>query len=320
MLDWTDRFCRRFLRLISRHTLLYTEMVTTGALLHGDPARFLDFDPAEHPLALQLCGGDPAELAACAGMGQEWGYDEINLNLGCPSDRVQQARFGACLMTEPRRVAEGLRAMGEAVTLPVTVKQRIGIDHRDSYGELRDFVGTLAEAGCRVFIVHARKAWLQGLSPRENRELPPLRYDLVHRLKGDFPDHQILINGGITTLDQVEAQLRLVDGVMMGRGAYQNPWVLAAADRRVFSDPQPPPNRHGVLEAYLPFVERELVRGLPLGQLTRHLLGLFQGCPGARAWRRHLSEHAHQPGAGLEVLEQAARLVPARPGQGPGPT
>jgi tRNA-dihydrouridine synthase A len=319
MLDWTDRFCRRFLRLISRHTLLYTEMVTTGALLHGDPARFLELDPAEHPLALQLGGSDPAELAGCARMGQEWGYDEINLNLGCPSDRVQQARFGACLMAEPQLVAEGLRAMAEAVTLPVTVKQRIGVDHRDSYGELRDFVGTLAAAGCRVFIVHARKAWLQGLSPRENREIPPLRYDWVHRLKGDFPDLEILINGGITSIDQVEAQLHLVDGVMMGREAYQNPWVLAAADRRIFGDAEPAPSRHQVLQTYLPFVERELTRGVPLGHITRHLLGLFQGRPGARAWRRHLSEQAHRPGAGLEVLEQAVRLVPDRPGLGPSP-
>jgi len=309
MLDWTDRFCRYFLRLISRHTLLYTEMVTSGALLHGDRARFLRFDPAEHPLALQLGGSDPLELAACARLGEAWGYDEINLNLGCPSDRVRSGCFGACLMAEPERVAAGVRAMREAVAVPVTVKHRIGIDARDSYAELCHFVGTLAAAGCEVFIVHARKAWLQGLSPKENREVPPLRYEVVHRLKQDFPQLQILLNGGITTLEQAAGHLRHLDGVMIGREAYQHPWMLAEADRRIFGTDRVPASRRAVLEAYLPFVAQALGEGVPLGHITRHLLGLFQGVPGARAWRRYLSEQAHRPGAGLEVLRQAAQRV-----------
>jgi len=309
MLDWTDRFCRYFLRLISRHTLLYTEMLTTGALLHGDPARFLRFDPAEHPLALQLGGSDPAALSDCARLGEMWGYDEINLNLGCPSDRVRSGRFGACLMAEPERVADCVRAMRQAVAVPVTVKHRIGIDAHDSYSELCHFVGTLAEAGCGVFIVHARKAWLLGLSPKENREVPPLRYEVVYRLKQDFPQLQILLNGGITTLEQAAEHLRHLDGVMIGREAYQNPWMLAEADRYIFGEDRGPVSRQAVLDAYLPFVAQALAEGVALGHITRHLLGLFQGVPGARAWRRYLSEQAHRPGAGLEVLRQAAQQV-----------
>ncbi len=310
MLDWTDRFERYFLRLITRHTLLYSEMITTAALLHGEPERFLAFDSAEHPLALQLGGSDPQALAACARLGEARGYDEINLNLGCPSDRVQSGRFGACLMAEPELVAECMAAMIEAVSIPVTLKTRIGIDDRDSYEELAAFVARIAEAGCRSFIVHARKAWLQGLSPKENREIPPLHYDRVHRLKQDFPQLEIVINGGIKSLDQAAEQLQHVDGVMIGREAYHNPWILAEADRRLYGDAHPTPTRHEVLARLLPFVEQELAMGVRLQQITRHILGLFQGQPGARAWRRHLSEHAHRPGAGPELIAQAAALVP----------
>ena len=309
MLDWTDRFDRYFLRLITRHTLLYTEMVTTGALLHGDRERFLRFDVSEHPLALQLGGSDPQALAACARLAEERGYDEVNLNLGCPSDRVQSGRFGACLMAKPALVAECMQAMIKAVQIPITIKTRIGIDDQDSYEELTAFVGQVAEAGCRTFIVHARKAWLQGLSPKENREIPPLHYERVHQLKQDFPQLEITINGGIKTLDQAEEQLKQVDGVMIGREAYHNPWILAEADQRLYGDDHPIPTRHEVIERLLPFVELELSQGTRLQQITRHILGIFQGMPGARAWRRHLSENAHCKGAGPEIIQQAAALV-----------
>jgi tRNA-dihydrouridine synthase A len=309
MMDYTDRFFRYFLRLISRHTLLYTEMVTSGALLHSDPERFLRFEPIEHPLALQLGGHEPGDLAKCARMGEERGYDEINLNVGCPSDRVQSGRFGACLMAEPRLVADCVRAMREAVAIPVTVKHRIGIDERDSYAELCEFVGTVAQAGCAVFIVHARKAWLQGLSPKENREVPPLRYDIVKQLKRDFPALTVVVNGGIKTLDQTETLLQDLDGVMIGREVYHNPWVLAQVDRRIFGRASTGYTRHDVLEAYLPFIERELAAGTPLGCITRHILGLFQGVPGARAWRRHISENAHMPGAGTNLIREAASRI-----------
>ncbi len=308
MLDWTDRHCRYFLRLITRHTLLYTEMVTTGALIHGDRERHLGFDPMEHPVALQLGGADPKAMALCARLGADWGYDEININVGCPSDRVQNGRFGACLMAEPQMVADCVAAMKAAVEVPVTVKSRIGIDERDSYGELVDFVGQVAEAGCDALIVHARKAWLQGLSPRENREIPPLRYDWVQRLKGDFPSLALVINGGIQTLDAAVELLGGLDGVMIGREAYQNPWMLARADRLIFGGPAPIPSRLEVLERFLPYVERGLAAGVRLNAMTRHILGLFQGQPGARAWRRHLSENAHRTDAGLEVLRAAPPL------------
>jgi tRNA-dihydrouridine synthase A len=313
MLDWTDRHCRYFLRQLSRRTLLYTEMITTGALLHGDPARFLDHHPDEGPLALQLGGSEPDALARCARLARDWGYAEVNLNVGCPSDRVQSGRFGACLMAEPRLVAECILAMREATALPVTVKHRIGIDHQEGYGPLRDFVETLAGAGCRTFIVHARKAWLQGLSPKENREVPPLRYELVHRLKRDLPQLEIVINGGIQSLDQAVTQLARVDGVMMGRAIYHDPWLLAEADRRLFGDDFHPGTPHQVVRQLLPLVERERQRGVPLKQITRHLLGLFHGKPGAKRWRRHLSQRAHLPGAGPEVIEQALSLVPETP-------
>jgi tRNA-dihydrouridine synthase A len=316
MLDWTDRHCRYFLRLITRRTLLYTEMVTTGALIHGDQDRHLRFDLAEHPLALQLGGSDPADLAYCARLGQEWGYDEVNLNCGCPSDRVQNGRFGACLMAEPALVADCVAAMKAAVSIPVTVKSRIGIDAHDSYEELVAFVGALVEAGCDALIVHARKAWLQGLSPRENREVPPLRYDLVARLKVDFPELVITINGGVQTLETAAGLLTHLDGVMIGRAAYETPWILAGADQRVFDESWPQPTRYQVLERFLPYVARELAAGVPLGAMSRHILGLFHGQPGARAWRRHISEQAHRPGAGLEVL--TAALPPERDARGGG--
>ena len=308
MLDWTDRHCRYFLRLLSRHTLLYTEMVTTGALIHGEPERFLRFDPAEHPIALQLGGADPQNMARCARMGADRGYDEININVGCPSDRVQNGRFGACLMAEPRLVADCVAAMKDTVAVPVTVKTRIGIDDRDSYGELLDFAGTLTDAGCDALIVHARKAWLAGLSPKENRDIPPLRYDLVEQLKRDLPNQTIAINGGIKTLDETAVFLETLDGVMIGREAYHNPWILTEADRLIFGDDRRAPTRNAVLDAFLPYVERELAGGTPLSAMSRHILGLFQGQPGARAWRRHLSEQAHRPGAGVEVL--TAKLPP----------
>ncbi len=309
MLDWTDRYCRYFLRQISRHVVLYSEMVTTGALLHRDPARFLDYHPDEHPLALQLGGSEPGDLARCARLAEEWGYDEVNLNVGCPSDRVQNGRFGACLMAEPNLVAECVAAMAGAAGKVVTVKHRIGIDDRDSYDELTRFVETVAAAGCSAFIVHARKAWLKGLSPKQNREIPPLQYGSVYRLKQDFPRLQIIINGGFKTMAQVEQQLTHVDGVMIGREAYQNPWMLADADSRIFKQPASARSRKEVVERMLPFVEQQQALGVPVHRITRHMLGLFQGQPGARSWRRHLSENAHRPGAGPEILSEALALV-----------
>jgi tRNA-dihydrouridine synthase A len=314
MMDWTDSHFRYFARLLSRRTLLYSEMVTTGALIHGDRQRFLHYDPAEHPLALQLGGSDPAELARCAKMGADWGYDEINLNVGCPSDRVQNGRFGACLMAEPALVADCVAAMKAAVAIPITVKSRIGIDDRDSYQELVAFTDQVAAAGCDALIVHARKAWLQGLSPRENREVPPLRWDWVIALKQDFPQLPIVLNGGVTKLEQVEQLLskQQVDGVMIGREAYQNPWLLADVDRRLFGAENPVAMPQEALDAFIPYVERRLADGVPLASMTRHLLGLFHGYPGAKAWRRTLSEQAHRPGAGIEVLKAAAARVRPR--------
>ena len=309
MLDWTDRHCRYFLRQITRHTLLYTEMITTGALLHRSPARFLDYHPAEHPLALQIGGSDPAELATCTRLADEWAYDEVNLNVGCPSDRVQSGRFGACLMADPQLVADCVAAMSQATRRPVTVKHRIGIDDMDSYDALARFVDSVARAGCRTFIVHARKAWLKGLSPKENRDVPPLRYDVVERLKGDFPTLPIVVNGGITTLQQAQAHLQTLDGVMIGREAYQNPWMLAEADALIFGDTKPTPSPRTVLDAMLPYMEQRLSEGVPLNAITRHMLGLFHGRPGAKAWRRHLSEHAHRADADIGVLVEAARRV-----------
>ncbi|MCG7967287.1 MAG: tRNA dihydrouridine(20/20a) synthase DusA [Candidatus Thiodiazotropha taylori] len=309
MLDWTDRYCRYFLRLISSHVLLYTEMVTTGAILHGNRARFLDFDPSEHPVALQLGGSEPEALAQCAKLGEQWGYDEINLNVGCPSDRVQSGRFGACLMLTPELVADCVKAMRDQVTIDVTVKHRIGVDDQDSYQALCDFVGKVSEAGCETFIVHARKAWLQGLSPKENREIPPLHYETVHQLKRDYPDLQIIINGGITTLEQVEENLKQVDGVMIGREAYNNPWILSQADSLIYASEGSPASRHQIIEAMIPYIDQELSAGTPINRITRHILGLFQGLPGAKKWRRMLSEEAHKAGADSSLILRAAAQV-----------
>ncbi len=296
MMDWTDRHCRHFHRLLSRHARLYTEMVTTGALLHGDVQRHLDFDAGEHPVALQLGGSEPDALAHCAKLGAQWGYDEINLNCGCPSERVQRGAFGACLMAEPQLVADCVKAMVDAVAIPVTVKHRIGIDKTESYGFVRDFVGTVAEAGCSVFIVHARNAWLKGLSPKENREVPPLRYELVHRLKAEFPHLVICTNGGITTDAQVAAELTQVDGVMVGREAYHNPWWLARWDAGFFGDHggdgEIALEREAVEEQMVRYMEREAARaGVPWHAIARHMLGLYNGLPGARRWRQVWSDH-----------------------------
>ncbi|HHH44070.1 MAG TPA: tRNA dihydrouridine(20/20a) synthase DusA [Gammaproteobacteria bacterium] len=309
MMAWTDRHCRYFLRLISRHVRLYTEMVTSAALLHGDRERLLRYHPAEQPLAIQLGGSEPAQLARCAGYAEQAGFAEVNLNVGCPSDRVQSGRFGACLMLEPERVADCVAAMRAAVSIPVTVKTRIGVDEQDSYEALYRFVAMLAGAGLEALVVHARKAWLQGLSPKQNREIPPLRYDRVYRLKKDFPALTVHINGGIKTLDEVAGHLQQVDGVMIGREAYHNPWLLADVDRRFAGDVYAQPGRHQVALRFMDYAEDELKAGTHLQQMTRHILGLFQGQPGARAWRRHLSEQAHRPGAGTEVIEQALRYV-----------
>lgn len=310
MMDWTDRHCRFFHRLISKQALLYTEMVTTGALIHGDRDRLLQYDASEHPVALQLGGSDPVDLAVCAKMAEDFGYDEVNLNVGCPSDRVQNGRFGACLMAEPELVAECVAAMRKAVSIPVTVKSRIGIDERDSYEELAHFIGAVAAAGCEIFIVHARKAWLKGLSPKQNREVPPLRYDVVCRLKQDFPGLTIVLNGGILTLEQAEDLLRQgVDGVMVGREAYHNPYLLADVDRRLYGATSAAATRAEVVEQLLPYIERQLAEGVRLHSITRHILGLFHGEHGARSWRRHLSEHAVKYGAGLEVVREALKFT-----------
>ena len=313
MMDWTDRHDRFFLRLITRRARLYTEMITTGALIHGDRARFLRFDPSEHPVALQLGGADADALARCAEYGASAGYDEINLNCGCPSDRVQEAQFGACLMQDPKRVAAGVAAMRRAVNVPVTVKCRIGVDDSEEYSFLRDFVEIVAGEGCETFIVHARKAWLSGLSPKENREIPPLRYEAVYRLKQDFPLLRIVINGGIRTLDACHEHLRHVDGVMLGREAYENPWLLAEADARLFGDAPTNLTREAVVRRMLPFIERELAEGTPLAHITRHILGLYRGQPGGRAFRRVLSQQAHKTGAGIEVIEAALAAVASLP-------
>jgi tRNA-dihydrouridine synthase A len=310
MMDRTDRHFRYLVRRLTRRALLYTEMITTGALLHGDRDRFLAFHPDEHPLALQLGGDDPAELAACARMAADAGYDEVDLNVGCPSDRVQKGSFGVCLMARPERVAEAVAAMRAAVPLPVTVKHRIGFDQLDRYDDMRRFVEIVAAAGCDRFAVHARKAWLSGLNPKENREIPPLRYADVHRLKRELPRLAIEINGGFRTLEAVAEQLAAVDGVMLGRVAYEEPWMLAGADRRIYGDPAPQPTRRRVVEEMLGYVEDQVAAGEPLGRVTRHLLTLFAGCPGARLWRRRLSEGAHRPGAGAELVRLALEAIP----------
>ncbi len=305
MMDWTDRHCRYFHRLLTKQTLLYTEMVTTGAILHGDAKRFLAFDNAEHPLALQLGGSDPSDLAKCARLAEEKGYDEVNLNCGCPSDRVQNGAFGACLMLEPDLVADLVKAMLDATSLDVTVKCRIGVDDQDDYAGLQNFTEQLSNAGCKTLIVHARKAWLKGLSPKQNREVPPLDYERVYALKRDFPDLEIILNGGIESLADTKHHLNNLDGVMMGRAAYQNPWLLADVDKAIFASQAAVDSRLDVIEQLTPYIENELSSGVRLASICRHILGLFQGMPGAKRFRRILSEQAHKPGAGTEVLQDA---------------
>lgn len=309
MMDYSDRHYRYFLRLLSRHARMYTEMVTTGAILHGDCEYLLGFSPQEHPIALQLGGSVPADLAQAARIGADYGYDEINLNVGCPSDRVQTGRFGACLMAEPDLVAAGVAAMRAAVSIPVTVKTRIGIDERDSYQELCHFISTVEAAGCDTFIIHARKAWLQGLSPKQNREIPPLRYDVAYQLKRDFPHLNIVINGGIVTMESAVAHLPQVDGVMLGRAAIHDSYVVAQADQLLFGDDRPVATRAQLALSYIPYIDQQLALGIRLPTLTRHLLSLYHGMPGARSWRRYLSENAHKPGAGSEVVHAALAAI-----------
>jgi tRNA-dihydrouridine synthase A len=306
MMDWTDRHCRYLHRLLSKHTLLYTEMVTTGALTHGSVQRHLRFNAEEHPVALQLGGSEPADLANAARLGEQWGYDEINLNCGCPSERVQRGAFGACLMAEPELVAEGVKAMVDAVSIPVTVKHRIGIDRVESYDFVRDFVGTVSEAGCSVFLVHARNAWLEGLSPKENREIPPLRYELAHRLKQDFPQLTFGINGGFTTHEQIAEHLQHVDGVMVGREAYHNPWLLTTWDEAFFGAAPSTLTREAVEEQMVAYMERAFIEdGCPWYAIARHMLGLRHGQRGARRWRQIWSDHRLKPLPPREVWAMA---------------
>jgi tRNA-dihydrouridine synthase A len=309
MMDCTDRHCRYFLRLVAPRARLYTEMITTGALQFGNVPRHLDFDPAEHPVALQLGGSDPYALAHSARLGEAWGYDEINLNVGCPSERVQTGAFGACLMAEPALVAECVRAMRDAVALPVTVKHRIGVDAVEEYGFVRDFVGTVAAAGATAFLVHARNAILKGLSPKQNREVPPLRYDYVHRLKRDFPGATIVINGGLTTHEAIAAELRCVDGVMLGRVAYHNPYLLAEAEEYAFGAPAPQRTRAQIVEALVPYAREQLAQGVTLRSIARHVLGLYHGASGARAWRRILSDASLLDRGDPELFLRALREV-----------
>jgi tRNA-dihydrouridine synthase A len=310
MMEWTDRHCRYFLRLLTKHTLLYTEMITTGALLRGDAPRFLRFDPAEHPVAIQLGGSEPNEMAQAARMAQDAGYDEINMNVGCPSDRVQSGRFGACLMAEPRVVADCVAAMRAAVTIPVTVKTRIGIDRDESTDRLYALVEAVRTTGCTTFIIHARKAWLDGLSPKENRELPPLRYPVVVQLKRDYPHLQIHLNGGVTTLEATTRHLREIDGVMIGREAYHNPYLLAGVDAAIFdADEERMVPRDEIIERFKPYISRQIAAGNTLHSMTRHILGLYQGMRGSRAWRRVLSNEVHRAGANLDILDLALSHV-----------
>ena len=313
MLDWSDKHGRYLHRLITKNTRLYTEMVTTGGLLHGGERRHLRYDEVEHPLALQLGGSEPADLARCAQIGARWGYDEINLNCGCPSERVQRGAFGACLMAEPQLVADGVKAMVDAVDVPVTVKHRIGIDKEESYAFVRDFVGTVADAGCRVFIVHARNAWLKGLSPKENREIPPLRYELVYQLKRDFPHLTIVLNGGVTTDEQIAEHLQHVDGVMLGREAYHHPWMMSGWDARFLGGTPNPITPDEVEAAMVAYMQRELVEdGTPWSAIARHMLGLHHGRRGARLWRQVWSDHKLKPRPAAEVAALArAHLKPA---------
>ena len=313
MLDWTDRHERFFLRLISKKALLYTEMVTTGAIIHGDRSRFLDFNTEEHPVALQLGGSNPVDLAECAKMAEQYGYDEVNLNVGCPSDRVKSGMFGACLMAKPQLVAECVHAMQSVVDIPITVKHRIGIDENDSIEELFEFVEVVAESGCKTFISHARKAWLNGLSPKENRDVPPLRYDVVYQLKESMPQLEIVINGGINDLPTAQQQLEHVDGVMMGREVYHNPYILAEVDQLMYQSVEQVLSREEIFESFILYAERELAKGTRLHSMSRHILGLFNGLPGARKWRRYISENAPRAdegvAAGVEILRKGFQHI-----------
>ncbi len=312
MLDWTDRHERYLLRLISKHAVLYTEMITTGALIHGDAKRYLKYNKEEHPVALQLGGSEPKAMALCAKMAEDYGYDEVNINVGCPSDRVQNGAFGACLMAEPELVAENVIAMQKAVNIPVTVKNRIGIDDMDEYQGLYRFLKIVSEAGCNTFIIHARKAWLKGLSPKQNRDVPPLNYELVYQMKKEFPQLDIIINGGIKTLEQSETHLKHVDGIMMGREVYHNPFIMKAVDEKLYKEPAANNiSQEKILEHYLSYMQEQLEQGVYLKHMSRHLLGLFAGQAGAKAWRRHISENAYKDNAGIDVIRSAAEFLKA---------
>lgn len=308
MLDWTDKHCRYFLRQISQHTLLYTEMVTTGAIIFGK-GDYLAYNQEEHPVALQLGGSDPTDMARCTSEAQKYGYDEVNINVGCPSDRVQNGRFGACLMAEPNTVAACIKTMQSEVDIPVTVKSRIGIDEMDEYKDLSHFIETVAASGCDTFIVHARKAWLKGLSPKQNRDIPPLMYDRVYQLKQEFPDLHISLNGGVKTLDEVQSHLAHIDGVMIGREVYSNPYILAEVDKRFYQNDAPIKTRFEVVQNMLPYVEQQISEGARVWHIARHMLGLFQGQPGGRIWRRYLSQNGTKAGAGLELLTDAIDVL-----------
>lgn len=309
MLDCTDKHARFLHRLISRETVLYTEMITTGAILHGDKEHLLGFNDAEHPVALQLGGSDPAAMAQCAEIAQQYGYDEVNINVGCPSDRVQSGSFGACLMQQPDLVADNVRQMQSVVDIPVTVKSRIGVDDQVPEHALWQFVEAVANAGCRVFVIHARKAWLQGLSPKQNRDVPPLDYPLVYRLKEDFPELEIIINGGITTLKDAQSHLQQVDGVMMGREVYANPFIMSDVDHLIYGLPSSELTREQVLTHFLTYVQTQLDKGERLNRLSRHVVGLYHGQPRSRLWRRYLSENAHLPGADVDVIKHAREVM-----------
>ena len=312
MLDWTDRHERYFLRLISKHAFLYTEMVTTGALIHGDRDRYLQYNKEEHPVALQLGGSEPQAMADCSKMAEDYGYDEVNINVGCPSDRVQNGAFGACLMAEAELVAENVAAMRDAVDIPVTVKNRIAIDDMDEYETLHNFLKVVSKAGCETFIIHARKAWLKGLSPKQNRDVPPLNYELVYQMKKEFPSLEIIINGGIKTIEECQQHLTKVDGVMVGRQAYHHPFMMIEVDRVIYKDSfvgLDDKAEQQVLNEYLEYIQTQLDKGVFLKHMSRHLLGLFSGQAGAKAWRRHISENAHKEGAGIEVIQQAVSYL-----------
>lgn len=313
MMTWSDRHCRYFWRLMTKHSVLYTEMITTGALIHGDRERFLQYNAEEHPVALQVGGHEPAALAECARMAEDWGYDEINLNCGCPSDRVQSGKIGAILMAEPQLVAECVSAMKEACAIPVTIKHRIGIDDMEDYEDMKTFVELCAQAGCQTFIVHARKAWLKGLSPKENREIPPLKYELVYRLKEAFPELTIAINGGIKTIEHTQSLLAHVDGVMIGREAYNNPYFLHTIDQDIFGDDRPRLTRKALVEAFMDYCDRQIEEGKSIGtrldHMTRHILGIYHGQPRARLFRKYLTENANKPGANSQVIRDALAIV-----------